>query len=93
MEGGTAMTTRWQLRPPGGRKKRLRVQNQGLESSPKEKKSFSFATSRAQSKKKKKKKKASPDVEGEEKVAEKAERVLWFRYEETVTGLREPFRL
>lgn len=74
-------------------KKRLRVRTKASSSSPhpKKKKSFFLATSRERSDKKKKK--SQSWCRGWRRAAEKAERVLRFRYEETVTGLREPFRL
>lgn len=73
-------------------KKRLRVRTKASSSSPrpKKKKSFFLATSRERSDKKKK---SQSWCRGWRRAAEKAERVLRFRYEETVTGLREPFRL
>lgn len=74
-------------------KKRLRVRTKASSSSPRPKKKKASSSQLQESGATKKKKKSQSWCRGWRRAAEKAERVLRFRYEETVTGLREPFRL
>lgn len=73
-------------------KKRLRVRTKASSSSPRPKKKKLLPRNFKRAERQKKKKSQSW-CRGWRRAAEKAERVLRFRYEETVTGLREPFRL